>query len=64
MQLQKNRDGTYAVLQLLVKCSFGLKNRPGIIAGLNSVELYRNRIYLGGPIFCGLRMSKNIRPVF
>jgi len=30
-----------------------------ILAALNSVEIYRNRIFLGGPIFSGPRMSEN-----
>ena len=35
------------------------QSRQGIFAVLNSVEIYRNRISLGDPVFCGPRMSEN-----
>ena len=40
------------------------EGRQGIFADLNSVEIHRNRIYLGGPVFCGPRMSENILSAF
>ena len=40
------------------------EGRQGIFADLNSVEIDRNRISLGGPVFCGLRMSENILSAF
>jgi hypothetical protein len=36
--------------------------RKSIFADLNSVEIDRNRISLGGPIFTGPRMSENTLP--
>jgi hypothetical protein len=40
------------------------EGRQGISADLYSVEIYQNRIYLGGPAFCGPRMSENILSAF
>ena len=40
------------------------EGRQGIFADLNSVELERNRISLGGPVFCGPGMSENILSAF
>jgi hypothetical protein len=40
----------------MLKINYG---RESIFADLNSVEIYRNRISLGGPIFTGPRMSEN-----
>ena len=36
-----------------------IRVRQSIFADLNSVESHRNRISLGGPAFCGPRMSEN-----
>jgi hypothetical protein len=33
--------------------------RQSIFADLNSVEIHRNRISIGGPLFTGPRMSEN-----
>jgi hypothetical protein len=36
------------------------QGRQGIFTDLNSLEIYRDRISLGGPVCSGPRMSKNI----
>jgi hypothetical protein len=44
---------------LIMHKFIGMQSRWGIFTDLNSVEIHRNRIFLGGPIFAGPRMSEN-----